>query len=196
MKKEHVENDNFESKAESSEEKENQEKTAEKVEAEDNSEQKTAELEEQIKVLKDTVLRKAAEMENLKKRCEREKADSVAYANTKFAKDLLTVLDNFDRIEDNSRSIAEKIAADASLKAIFDGISICNKELLSVLQRHGVNLVKAEKGMLFDPNFHQAMCEVEVKDAAPGKIVEIFQKGYKYNERLLRPSMVSVSKKQ
>ena len=131
MKKEHVENDNFESKAESSEEKENQEKTAEKVEA-----------------------------------------------------------------EDNSRSIAEKIAADASLKAIFDGISICNKELLSVLQRHGVNPVKAEKGMPFDPNFHQAMCEVEVKDAAPGKIVEIFQKGYKYNERLLRPSMVSVSKKQ
>ena len=193
MKKHHIENDNFEKK--SAENCDQGVNSCEDCNDKKEDESRVAELEEQIKSLKDTVLRKVAEMENLKKRCEREKNDAISYANTKFAKDLLGVLDNFDRIIENSDSASEKISADPNLKAIFEGISLCNKELVTILQRHGVNLVKAEKGLPFDPQFHQAMCEVEAENVNPGTIVEIFQKGYSYNDRLLRPSMVSVAKK-
>ena len=195
----HVENDNFEKKSAENAGNSGQEGcTCENCDCVDEStyQSKIAELEEQINTLKDTVLRKVAEMENLKKRCEREKNDAISYANTKFAKDLLGVLDNFDRIIENSTSASEKISADPNLKAIFEGISLCNKELVTVLQRHGVNLVKAEQGTPFNPQFHQAMCEVEAENVESGTIVEIFQKGYSYNDRLLRPSMVSVAKKK
>ena len=154
------------------------------------------ELQKQIQLLKDTVLRKAAEMENLKKRCEREKSDAVSYANTKFAKDLLPVLDNFDRVMENSAAIESQISENSNLKAIFEGIALCNKELLSIFQKHGITMVKAEKGIAFNPEFHQAMCEIESENDAPGAIIQVFQKGYAYNDRLLRPSMVSVAKKK
>ena len=162
----------------------------------ENSENEAQELQNQIQLLKDTVLRKAAEMENLKKRCEREKSDAISYANTKFAKDLLPVLDNFDRVMENSAAIETQISENPNLKAIFDGIALCNKELLTIFQKHGITMVKAEKGVAFNPEFHQAMCEIESENDASGSIIQVFQKGYAYNDRLLRPSMVSVAKKK
>ena len=163
--------------------------------SEKNPKDDTLELQNQIQLLKETVLRKTAEMENLKKRCEREKSDAISYANTKFAKDLLPVLDNFDRVMENSAAIESQISEDPNLKAIFEGIALCNKELLSIFQKHGITMVKAEKGVAFNPEFHQAMCEIESENDTPGSIIQVFQKGYAYNDRLLRPSMVSVAKK-
>ncbi len=190
--KKHAKNDNF---VEQSDSEKTREATAgENLEKE--SQNEVLDLQKQVQLLKDTVLRKAAEIENLKKRCEREKSDAISYANTKFAKDLLSVLDNFDRVMENSAAVETQISKDLNLKAIFDGIALCNKELLSTFQKHGITMVNAEKGIAFNPEFHQAMCEVESASDTPGAIIQVFQKGYVYNDRLLRPSMVSVAKKK
>lgn len=154
-----------------------------------------AELLEQIAGLKDTLLRKTAESENLRKRLEKEKDDAVKYANKSFARDLLAVLDNFERINKGKASVQNKIDSDPNLKAYFEGISICEKELLSTFQKYGVARVEVSVGDLFNHEFHQAMCEVEDADHPAGSVVKVFQTGYKYYDRLLRPAMVSVSKK-
>lgn len=153
------------------------------------------ELLEQIATLKDTLLRKTAESENLRKRLEKEKDDAVKYSNKSFARDLLVVLDNFERINKGKVSVQSKIDADPSLKAYFEGISICEKELLSTFQKYGVSRVEVSAGDLFNHEFHQAMCEVEDAEHPAGSVVKVFQTGYKYHDRLLRPAMVSVSKK-
>lgn len=154
-----------------------------------------ADLLDQISTLKDTLLRKTAESENLRKRLEKEKDDAVRYSNKNFARDLLTVLDNFERINKGKVSVQDKIDADPSLKAYFEGISICEKELLSTFQKYGVSRVEVSAGDLFDHEFHQAMCEVGSAEYPAGSVVKVFQTGYKYHDRLLRPAMVSVSKK-
>ena len=158
----------------------------------DENQRKTEALEEEVKSLKDTLLRKMAEMENLRKRLEKERDDAEKYANSKFAKDLLGVIDNFNRVSENAKSFSEK---DDNLKAIFEGVDLCGKELVSVLKKHGIFQVGTSKGDSFDPQYHQAMCEIESKDHRPGSIIEVFQDGYVCHERLLRPSMVSVAKK-
>ncbi len=150
---------------------------------------------ERIEALKDTLLRKTAESENLRKRFEKEKEDAVKYSNKSFARDLLSVLDNFERINKGKVSVQDKIDADPNLKAYFEGISICERELLSTFQKYGVSRVKVSAGDLFNHEFHQAMCEVEDAEHPAGSVVKVFQTGYKYHDRLLRPAMVSVSKK-
>ena len=154
-----------------------------------------AELLEQVATLKDTLLRKTAESENLRKRLEKEKEDAVKYSNKSFARDLLAVLDNFERINKGKAPVQSKIDADPNLKAYFEGISICEKELLSTFQKYGVSRVEVSAGDLFNHEFHQAMCEVEDAEHPAGSVVKVFQTGYKYHDRLLRPAMVSVSKK-
>lgn len=156
---------------------------------------KIALLEQEISSLKDTLLRKVAETENLRKRLEKEKNDAEKYANGKFAKDLLVVIDNFDRISENSDAILSKINSDETLKAFFDGIIICGKELVTALKKHGITVIEVSEGDNFDPSYHQAMCEIDNSEHEPGAIIKIFQNGYIYNDRLLRPAMVSVSKK-
>lgn len=154
-----------------------------------------ADLLDQIATLKDALLRKTAESENLRKRLEKEKDDAVKYANKGFARDLLSVLDNFERINNNITSVKDKIEEDANLKAYFEGIAICEKELLSTFQKYGISRVNVSAGDLFNHELHQAMCEVEDDQHPVGSVVKVFQTGYKYNDRLLRPAMVSVSKK-
>lgn len=161
---------------------------AAKENCENNVEEK---LKEEVAKLKDTVIRQLADAENLRKRLEKEKADSISYANTKMAKDLLPTLDNFQHILSNM----PKDKMDEKIQAIFDGIVLCEKGLLSVLQKHGISKIETKSGDDFDHQYHQAMCEVEDKDVAPGKIVHVMQDGYMYNNRLLRPAMVSVAKK-
>lgn len=156
----------------------------------------TTELLDQIAMLKDSLLRKTAEIENIRKRLEKEKEESIKYANRGFARDLLTVLDNFDRINENISPVKKKIDEDKDLKAYFDGIALCEKELLSVFQRYGISKIKTEVGDTFNHEYHQAISEVENNEHPAGSIVKIFQTGYDYNGRLLRPVMVSVSKQK
>jgi molecular chaperone GrpE len=152
-------------------------------------------LEEEVLLLKDTILRKAAESDNLRKRLEKEKEDAIKYSNAKFAKDLLAVVDNFERVTENSLLIREKIEGDESLKAFFDGIVLCEKELISVFKKYGISRIEVREGEGFNPEYHQAMCESESSDHKAGCVIKSFQTGYMYNDRLLRPAMVSVSKK-
>lgn len=156
---------------------------------------KIEQLEKEATTLKDTVLRKVAEMENLRKRLEREKNDALKYANKNFAKDLLTVLDNFERAMENIKPLKEKIEADTGLKNFINGIILCEKELLAIFKRYGISQIEANEGDDFNHDFHQAMCEVSDPNHKDGTIMKVFQTGYMYNERLLRPAMVSVSKK-
>ncbi len=154
------------------------------------------ELLNQIAELKDALLRKTAESENLRKRLEKEKDDAVKYSNKGFAKDLLSVLDNFDRINSSIVFVKDKIDIDPNLKAYFDGIAICEKELLSTFQKYGISRVEVSAGDSFNHEFHQAMCEVDDDQHPAGSVVKVFQTGYRYHDRLLRPAMVSVSKKK
>ncbi|MDR2781133.1 MAG: nucleotide exchange factor GrpE [Holosporaceae bacterium] len=152
-------------------------------------------LEEDVRVLRDTLLRRVAESENLRKRLEKEKEEAIKYSNSRFAKDLLAVIDNFERVADNSALIKEKIEADESLKAFFDGIMLCEKELVSTFKRHGISRIEVREGDCFNPEYHQAMCELDSPGHKSGSVIKAFQTGYMYNDRLLRPTMVSVSKK-
>ncbi|MDR2158122.1 MAG: nucleotide exchange factor GrpE [Holosporaceae bacterium] len=174
--------------------------------ANENSEEKTAnetteqndliqKLEDEVNKLKDAILRQAAESENLRKRLEKEKEDGIKYSNAKFAKDLLTILDNFERIYENSAGVKEKIKSDPNLKALFDGISLCEKEWISIFKKHGVAKIEVGEGDVFNPEYHQAMCELDSPNHKVGSIIKVFQAGYTHHSRLLRPAMVSVSKK-
>jgi molecular chaperone GrpE len=159
------------------------------------SEEQIQKLKEEVNLLQDSLLRKAAESENLKKRLEKEKEDAIKYSNTKFAKDLLATLDNFERAIENSQSMEEKIKTNADFKAFFDGILLCEKEMLSAFKKHGISKTEVKEGDEFNPEFHMAMCELESPDHKAGAIIKVFQTGYTCNDRLLRPAMVSVSKK-
>jgi molecular chaperone GrpE len=142
--------------------------------------------------LKDRVLRTLAETENLRKRAEREKAEAILYAASNFARDLLTVADNF------SRALAaitpeQRSAADEMCSNLLRGIEVTERELLNVFERHGIRRIEAV-GQKFDPNMHQAMFEVPSADHPPGTVVQVMQNGYAIGERCLRPALVGVSK--
>jgi len=141
---------------------------------------------EEIVSLKDRLLRAAAETENVRRRLEREKTDASTYAMTGFARDLLGVADNL-------RRAVAAIPADTAFEAVKNGIEATERELLSVLSRHGITRVETE-GQRLDPNRHQAMIEVESDAHEPGHIVQELQAGYVIKDRLLRPSLVSVAK--
>lgn len=176
----------------------NEEETAaqEDTQADLTPQKRIEELESEVATLKDTLLRKLAETDNLRKRLEKEKNDAEKYANAKFAKDLLSVIDNFDRVTSNLASVEEKIKDDAALKPFFEGVSLCGKELLSVFKKHGIAQIEVSEGAThFDPHYHQAMCEIESREHKPGTVINIMQSGYVYHDRLLRPAMVSVAKK-
>ncbi len=142
--------------------------------------------------LKDRSLRLAAEMENLRRRTQRDVADARTYAVTNFARDMLTVSDNLRRALDTV-SDETKAAADASFRALFDGVDITERGLLSALERHGVKKLEPQ-GEKFDPNFHQAMFEVPNPDVPSGTVVQVVQSGYSIGDRVLRPAMVGVAR--
>lgn len=146
----------------------------------------------EIASLKDTLIRKAADLENLRKRMEREKIDAIRFANTSLVRDLLPTIDNFEHIVANMPC---KGAVNENVQAVLDGILLCQKMMLDALRKQGVSKVEVKSGDSFDHRYHQAMCEVESEDMAPGKVVAVMQNGYLYHDRLIRPSMVSVAKK-
>jgi molecular chaperone GrpE len=148
-------------------------------------------LETENAELKDKLLRVMAEMENLRRRTEREKHDATKYAISKFAQDMLGIGDNLARAL--STVNREEEATTQALKSLIDGMELTEREMHNVLARHGIEKLDP-KGEKFDPNFHQAMFEVENADVPRGMVVEVIQTGYRIGERVLRPAMVGVSK--
>lgn len=142
--------------------------------------------------LKDRALRLAAEMENLRRRTQRDVADARTYAVTNFARDMLTVSDNLRRALDAVPAEAKE-AGDAGFKALFEGVDITERAMLSALERHGVKKLEPQ-GERFDPNFHQAMFEVPNPDVPNGTVVQVVQSGYSIGDRVLRPAMVGIAK--
>ncbi len=150
-----------------------------------------ATLEARIADLTDRLLRAHAEMDNLRKRTERDKEDMAKYAISRFARDVLSVGDNLQRaIAAVPTGAAEE---DPALKALIDGVSMTERDFLNVLERHGVKRIDPS-GEPFNPHQHQAMTEVENREVAPGTVVQVYQPGYILEDRVLRPAMVVVAK--
>ena len=151
-----------------------------------------AAIAQEVVTLKDKLLRSLAEMENMRKRTEREIADSRTYAVTVFARDILTVADNMHRAL-NALDVELRERADASVKALLDGVELTERELLNVLDKHGVKKLEP-LGQKFDPNRHQAIYEVPDSTAPAGSVVQVIQAGYTIGDRVLRPAMVAIAK--
>jgi molecular chaperone GrpE len=149
-----------------------------------------ARLEGELEKLKNEVLYAQAETQNVRRRLEKEKIDAAAYANTGFARDLLSVADNLGRA---LAAIPPELKTDERLKALVTGIEMTAKELDTVFTRNGISRIEA-MGTPLDPNRHQAIMEIESAEAAPGTIVSEMQSGYLIKDRLLRPAMVGVAK--
>lgn len=148
-------------------------------------------LQAQIADLTNRLLRAHADLDNLRKRSEREKQETARYAITSFAKDTVGLVDNFERAK---QAVApEAIEKDQHLKALLEGVDMTEREFLNVLERHGVKRV-SPKGEPFDPRLHQAVMERQDKSVANGTVVEVFQAGYTIEERCLRPAMVVVAR--
>ena len=151
-----------------------------------------AELAKEAAGLKDRLLRTLAEMENLRRRTEREVADARAYGVTNFARDILAVADNMERaLKALDDEIREK--ADAGVKALLDGVELTERELVKVMEKHGVKKLEP-RDQKFDPNLHQAMFEIPDESVPAGTVVQVMQPGYTIGERVLRPALVGVSK--
>ena len=149
-------------------------------------------LEREHAEMRDRLLRTLAEMENLRKRTEREVTDSRLYGVASFARDVVGVADNMRRALD---AIAPELRTNASaaVKALVDGVELTERELLKTLEKNGVRQFSPQ-GEKFDPNIHQAMFEMPDPSVPAGSIVQVMQPGYMIGERVLRPALVGVSK--
>jgi molecular chaperone GrpE len=150
-------------------------------------------LKAEVETLKDQRLRALAEVENIRRRAEKEKSEAGLYAVTKFARDMVGIADNF------ARALAAvpapvRDAADPQVQAVLDGVEATDRQLIQTLERYGVKAVDTSDGK-FDPNLHQAIAEVPADGKLPGSIVDVVQAGFMIGERLLRPAMVTVAKK-
>ena len=141
--------------------------------------------------LRDKLLRTLAEMENLRARTAREVADSRTYAVASFARDILTIADNMARALQTLRA---ELKENAGVKALLDGVELTERELLKVLDKHGVRKFEPQPGEKFDPNLHQAMYEVVDPSLPGGTVAQVVQAGYTIGERMLRPALVAVAK--
>lgn len=150
-----------------------------------------AALEAERDELKDRVLRVYAEMENLRKRAERDVKDAQAYAGTKLARDLLGVHDNLGRaLEATDEAVREAAGP------LVEGVELTHRELLSAFHKHSIEPVVPEIGARFDPKLHEAMFEAPVADAKPGTVIQVMEKGFTISGRLLRPARVGVAAAQ
>ena len=158
---------------------------------EENEESEEERLQEEVRTLKEDKIRVLAEMENLRKRFDREKIDSIKYGSVNFARDILSPGDNLERA---LSAINQEEDHPQSIKNLIEGLKMVQKEFSSALEKNGISKINSinEK---FDPNLHQAMMEVERDDLDEGIVVQEIQTGYMIHDRLLRPAMVGVSKK-
>jgi molecular chaperone GrpE len=142
--------------------------------------------------LKDRVLRTLAEMENLRRRTEREVADAKTYGVSSFARDMLTVVDNLSRALEHLPAEARN-SADPAVRSMIEGVELTARDLETALGRHGVKRLDP-KGQKFDPNFHQAIFEAPDATVPAGTVSQVVQTGWTIGDRVLRPAMVGVSK--
>ena len=162
-------------------------------EIEKKEEQEKISPEDEIANLKDKVARTFAEMENQRRRFEKEKEDAFEYGGFSFAKEALSLIDNFER----SKSILEsdeKLKDSEALKKTLEHFDIIHKDLISIFNKNDIKQIDSLNKKL-DPNFHQAMMEIEDDTKEPGTIIQEIQKGFTIKDRLLRPSLVGVAKK-
>ena len=177
-------------------------KSEEKKVSEDNAqeEKKTPDVkneetvEEKLKSTQDKLLRTLAEMENSRRRFEKEKKEAFEFGGYNFAAESLSLLDNLERAIVSFKN-DEKLKSNKDLNKIIDGIEIVKKDLISIFKKNGIEVIDCVNKK-FDPNFHQAMLEVEDETKEPGTVVQEIQKGYMMKDRLLRPSFVGVTKKR
>lgn len=147
---------------------------------------------EEIAELKDRLLRALAEAENTRRRAERDRLEASQYAVTRFARDMLTIADNFGRALAACPPALREVA-DPQVKAVIDGVEATERQLLQTLENYGVKQIDTSDGK-FDPNLHQAIAEVPAPGKPKGTIVDVVQTGFKIGDRLLRPAMVTVAK--
>lgn len=179
----------------SQEEKETSEQINEAIECNEseqiNETDELSNLQNEVQEYKDKYLRAYADFENTKKRLEKDKISAVVYANSSFAKDLLSVMDSFD----GAMASIDIINADENsevLEKIKEGISKTHEQLKKVLEKHGISEIECEG--CFNPDVHQAIMQVEHEEKQSGEIVQILQKGYSMKDQVLRPAMVSTVK--
>ncbi|TNE39365.1 MAG: nucleotide exchange factor GrpE [Alphaproteobacteria bacterium] len=164
--------------------------TTEAAAAESEQEKVIAAQAAEIADLKDKLLRAMAEVENMRRRAEREKQDAHTYAVTKFARDVLSVSDNLRRAIE---SIPAEARENTAVKNVLPGIEMTEAELMNILGKYNIRKIEAE-GQKFDPNLHQAMYEIENTTVEPGTVLHVTQSGFTIADRLLRPAMVGVAK--
>ena len=160
----------------------------------EDKEEEELSLEEEIDNLKDKLTRTFAEMENQRRRFEKEKEDAFEYGGFAFARESLNLLDNLERSK-LSLENDEKLINTETLKKVTEHLDVINKDILSIFKKNNIEPIKSINNKL-DPNLHQAMMEIEDETKEPGTIVQEIQKGFMMKDRLLRPSLVGVSKKK
>lgn len=185
-----IENADLNPTAKNEEEKSEEEKLEQKEEAENKIYQEN-ELREELESMKDEKLRLLAEMENLRKRSERDKSDSIRYGSMNLAREILSVNDNLSRALQSVNLGENNIEP---INNLVDGLNMVQKEFMTILNKYGVEKIDA-LNKKFDHNFHQAVLEVETEESEEGIVVQEIQAGFTMYDRLLRPSMVGVSKK-
>jgi len=160
-------------------------------EAEISSEELIEKLNEEITSLKDQRLRAIAELENFRKRAEKDQSDALKYGISNFAKEIIDIRDNIERAQS---SISDEAKSNESIKSVIEGIDLIAQSVVSTFEKIGIKKIESlnEK---FDHNLHQAMMEIENEELEPGTIVQELIPGYTLHDRLLRPAMVGVSKK-
>ena len=161
---------------------------------EDKEQKKELTPEKEIENLTDKLARTFAEMENQRRRFEKEKEDAFEYGGFSFARESLNLLDNLERSK-LSLENDEKLKNTETLKKVIDHLNVINKDILSIFKKNNIEPIKSINEKL-DPNLHQAMMEIEDDTKEPGTIIQEIQKGFMMKDRLLRPSLVGVSKKK
>ena len=160
----------------------------------DNQKEKEETTEQKLEKTQEKLLRTLAEMENQRRRFEKEKKEAFEFGGFNFAAESLSLIDNIDRAIISFKS-DEILKKNNDLSKIIDGIEVVKKDLVSIFKKNGIESIECINKK-FDPNFHQAMMEVENNTKEPGTVVQEIQKGYMMKSRLLRPSLVGVAKKR
>ena len=151
-------------------------------------------IEDKLKTVEEKLLRTMAEMENQRRRFEKERQEAFEFGGFNFARESLSLLDNIDRATVSFKN-DENLKNNKDLDKIIEGIEVVKKDLISIFKKNGIELIEC-MNKKFDPNFHQAMLELEDNTKESGTVVQEIQKGYMMKDRLLRPSLVGVTKKR
>jgi len=149
------------------------------------------ELKAKLKDLEDKYLRNNADFENIKKRMEKEKTMAISYAHEQFARDMLPIIDALEMAA-NTSEVEEGVSTEELLKKVKEGVNLTIEQFRKTFEKHGIELVNIDG--VFDPNFHEAVMQIESDEKPAGNILQVFQKGYKIKDRVLRPAMVSIVK--